>query len=73
MSTRLDRIFIRAQNKEGKWVNKSLAELNNEEFSTWYGKWLMRAFQDNRIPMIELLDDLGIPPVELKEGYDADD
>lgn len=69
MSSRLSRIFIRAQDENGKWGNVSLDELSDDEFCKWYGKWMMRGFE-TRENMLTHLDRLGIPPTELKEGYD---
>ena len=70
MSSRLSRIFIRAQNEKGKWVNVSLEKATDEQFSSWIGRYLFTRIQEPRENLIRLLDDIGIAPVELKEGYD---
>lgn len=62
MSSRLERIFVR----KGK-ENQSLSEMTDDEFINFYGKWLFRAFNSDRLEMLNLLDQLGIPPVEIKE------
>lgn len=65
-SSRLDRIFVRNGRN-----TQSLAEMTDDEFQAFYGKWLWRAFREDRIAMLELLDQLGVPPVEIKaEAYD---
>lgn len=70
MSTRLQRIFIRAQDEHGKWGNVSLHDATDEQFDRWLGMWLRSRALGTREHAIEWLDDLGISPVELKEGYD---
>lgn len=66
--SRLERIFIRAQDSNGKWGNISLAEATDEQFQRWYGMYLMSRTGATREDAVKHLDHMGIPPVELKEG-----
>lgn len=64
--SRLDRIYIREQNKNGKWDSLSLNEVSDEQFTNWLGKWLLKMAGD-RNEVLNCLDELGIPPAEVTE------
>lgn len=67
MTSRLKRIFIRAQMLEGGWGSLDLERVTDQQFNEWYGGWIIKSFSNDRLKAIELLDVMGIPPVELKD------
>jgi hypothetical protein len=64
--SKLDRIYIRELNAQGKWDSLSLAEVTEEQFTNWLGKWILR-MAGNRTEAINCLVELGIPPAEATE------
>lgn len=70
MSMRAERIFIRAQDSKGKWSTISLAKATDEQLGAWLGRYIIKGMQDPHKEIPLLLDAIGIPAVELKEGME---
>jgi hypothetical protein len=73
--SRLDRIFVRAKNSDGKWDSVSLADLTDDQFNEWMAGYMLSRlagtpYRTDRETAVEALDRLGITPVELREDPD---